>query len=445
MIPQPAADARSWNARVWRLAGPIILSNVTVPLVGAVDTALMGRQGDPALIGGVAVGAQIFSLAYWMFGFLRTGTTGFAAQAAGAGDGVEVRATLIRPLLLGLVIAAALLALQTPLLAACLWIVGPSAEVTDAARLYFAVRIWDAPATFFSYGALGWLMAMKRADAVFYVTLLVNLANVAVSSFFVFSLDWGIAGVAWGTVIAQYLGLLLTLIYLRQELIKHGAIASGAAFKDLSRWRRLFIVNRDIFLRTLALELVFTLFLRLSAEQGDVVLAANAILLHLQAIMAYALDGFAHAAEVLVGWALGARRRRDLAAAVKAAAIWAMLFAIPVALLYLFAGPTLFKIFTDQTPVLAAAESMLIWVALSPLISVWSFLYDGVFFGATQSREMRNSMLLALSVFAASAWIAAPVWGNDGLWLAFLLFLAVRALTLHLYYPRILKRLPQDS
>ena len=418
----------------------MMLANITVPLVGAVDTALMGRLNDPVLIGGVAVGAQIFSLFYWMFGFLRTGTTGFAAQAGGAGDKVEIRATLLRPMLVGAVIAVLLMTAQEPLLRLNLWIVSPDADVSAAAGEYFYVRIWDAPATFFSYAALGWLLAMKRADAVFVATVVVNLANILLSAWFVYGEGWGIAGVAFGTVLAQYLGLAVTFLYLRQELRRHGAIALKGALQDKTKWLRVLVVNRDIFLRTLCLELVFTLFLAFSARLGPIGLAANAILLHLQAMMAYALDGFAHAGEVLCGWALGAKRKGDMKAAVRACALWAMSFSVPIALLYLVLGGELLAVFTREPAVLAAADGLLLWVALSPVVSVWSFLYDGIYFGATQSREMRNAMLLAFSVFALAGHFFTNLWGAHGLWLAFTLFMATRGLALHLYYPRILRR-----
>ncbi len=425
------------HRRVWRLSGPIILSNLSVPLLGAVDTAVMGHQPDAAFIGAVAVGALIFSIVYWGFGFLRMGTTGFTAQADGAGDDAELRATLARPMLLAGAIALAILLLQWPIAEIAFSLIDPSDSVESLGRIYFGIRIWGAPATLMTYALLGWLLGVSRARDVLLLTVTLNGINIALTLFLVLELDWGIAGAAWGTLIAEYLALALGFGLAFSELRRRGGRWEMPRILDRPRLTALFRVNIDIFIRTLCLETAFAVFLAISAKFGDTRLAGNAILMQLQTFMSYGLDGFAHAAEVLAGGAYGARNRAAFRRMVEISTLWAAVLSGAVCLAYFLFGETILALFTDLPEVRAAARSYLPWLALSPIVSVWSFQLDGIFIGATRTGEMRNAMLASLLVFLVSAALLVPLLENHGLWLAFLIFMLARAVTLGCYYPRL--------
>ncbi|MFO1055936.1 MAG: MATE family efflux transporter [Dongiaceae bacterium] len=429
--PQPAP-----HRRVWRLAGPIILSNLSVPLLGMVDTAVVGHLPDPAYVGAVAVGATIFNFLYWGFGFLRMGTTGFAAQAYGAGDAVELAAVLARALLIALALAALLLLLQWPIRLVALSLIQASPTVAGLAGQFFAVRIWSAPATLANYALLGWLLGVQRPRTALALQLFLNGLNIVLCLAFVAGLGWGVPGVAAATAIAEYAGAGLGLWLVRRAL---PAEARPGRARVLARERLLALVrvNGDIFVRTLCLVFAFAYFTARGAAQGDVLLAANAVLLNFQSLMAYALDGLAHATEILVGSAIGARDRAALSAAVRTATRWAAGIAVLFAAAYALAGDRLVALFTDLAPVRAAAHAFLPWVAVSPLLSVWSFQLDGIFIGATRTAEMRNGMIIALACYLAAATLLLPAFGNHGLWLAFLVLMVARAVPLAIWYPRI--------
>jgi MATE family multidrug resistance protein len=438
--PCPAAPGERLpnpHRRIWRLAGPIIFSNVTVPLLGAVDTAVVGHLPDPALIGGVAVGATVFTFVYWAFGFLRMGTTGFVSQAFGAGDHPELRAVVLRALLLALAIGAMIVALQAPILALSLWLFEASPAVEAYAATYFTVRIWGAPAALVNYAVLGWLLGVQNARLAFLTQLFMNGLNMALALLFVMGFGWGIRGVAAATLIAEIAGAALGLWLLWRNVKRMGGGWPWARLNAPGRIAALLKVNLDILIRTLCLMFAFAYFTAQSAGMGDAVLAANAILQHLQAIMAYGLDGFAHAAETLVGAAIGARDRAGLRAAVRTAAVWGFVTAALFAALYALAGTVILGLFTEHEEVRAAARDFLPWAIASPFLSVWPFLLDGVFIGATRTAEMRNGMVIALALYLAAASLLIPAYGNDGLWAAFFLFMAVRAATLGWWYPRV--------
>ena len=438
--PLPAAPGEGLanpHRRIWRLAGPIIFSNVTVPLLGAVDTAVVGHLPDPALIGGVAIGATIFTFTYWAFGFLRKGTTGFVAQAFGAGDESELKAVVLRALLLALGIGALIVALQWPILKLSLWLFGASTAVEAYAATYFAVRIWGAPAALINYAVLGWLLGVQNARLAFLTQLFMNGLNMALAVLFVMGFGWGIQGVAAATLIAEIAGAALGLWLLWGSVRRRGGGWPWARLNAPGRMAALLKVNLDILIRTLCLMFAFAYFTAKSAGMGDAVLAANAILQHLQAIMAYGLDGFAHAAEMLVGAAIGARDRAGLRAAVRTAAVWGFATAVLFAALYAVAGTVILGLFTEHEAVRAAARDFLPWAIASPFLSVWPFLLDGVFIGATRTAEMRNGMVIALALYLGAASLFIPAWGNHGLWAAFFLFMVARAATLGWWYPRV--------
>jgi MATE family, multidrug efflux pump len=446
--PSPAARERGGfrvtvpgrQRRVWRLAGPIILSNLSVPLLGAVDTAVVGHLPDAAYVGAVAVGATIFNFLYWGFGFLRMGTTGFAAQAYGAGDREELAAVLTRALLLALGLGLALWALQLPIRHLALMLIEASPRVAALAGQFFQVRIWSAPATLANYALLGWLLGTQRPRTALALQVFMNGLNILLNLLFVLGFHWGVRGVAGATVLAEYAAVGLGLLLVARALPRPLRLERRRIL-DRGRLIALIRVNRDIFIRTLCLVLAFAYFTARGAAMGDVLLAANAVLLNFQSLTAYALDGFAHAAEILVGSAVGARDRPGFSAAVRAATLSAALLAIGFSGIYAVAGDALIALFTNLAPVREAAHVFLPWLMLSPLLSVWSFQLDGVFIGATRTVEMRNGMIIALACYLAAALLLVPLLGNHGLWLALMVLMVARAVPLALWYPRILRSL----
>jgi MATE family multidrug resistance protein len=431
--------AGSSDRRVWRLAFPVVLSNLSVPLLGAVDTAVMGHLPDPAYIGGVAIGALVFSYIYWGFGFLRMGTTGLVAQANGAKDAGEMRAVFLRGLLLAGAIGALVIALQGPIAAAALGLIDASPQVETLGRTYFDIRVWSAPAALVQYVVIGWLFGVQRMGSALALTVFANAVNIVLDLWFVLGLGWGIEGVALATLIAEWSAALLGLALVGRRVVL-GAAGAARVF-DAARLLRMLRVNGDIFIRTLCLVTAFAWFTAEGARMGDVQLAANAVLINFQTFMAYGLDGFAHAAEALVGSAIGARDRNAFRDAVATSTKWAALIAAGFALVYLAAGGALIRTLTGIEAVRDSATAFLPWAIASPLVSVWSFQLDGIFIGATRTAEMRNGMIVSLAGFLALTAILVPLWGNHGLWLAFLLFMALRAATLAVWLPRLARAL----
>lgn len=435
-MPAPPISSE-WNRRVWLLAGPIILSNITVPLIGVVDTAVVGHLPEPHHIGAVAVGALIFNYLFWSFGFLRMGTTGLAAQAAGAGDLEEVRSTLARAMLMAGALGLIAILLQKPILDFALWAIGGSPAVAAEAGDYFLIRIWSAPAALAKFALIGWFLALQKAKVTLLMQLAMNLVNLVLDLLFVLGWGWGVEGVAVASVIAEYAGLALGLLIARRLLAEMGGDFRRARILDAAALRKMIVVNRDIFIRTLCLLTAFGYVTAKGAAMGDVTLAANAVMLQFQSLMAYALDGFAHAAEVLVGRAVGQRDRGVLRAAVRASFLWALIFAVLFSLFWVAGGPVLIRLLTGIEAVRATAYALLPWAIASPLVSVWGYTYDGVFLGATRTVEVRNAMILCLALCIGAGELLIPHWGNAGLWSAFMLFMVARGATLAAYYPRI--------
>jgi multidrug resistance protein, MATE family len=432
---QTPALTENRHRKVWRLAGPIILSNVSVPLLGVVDTAVMGHLPGAWYIGAVAIGAMVFSYVYWGFGFLRMGTTGMVAQAFGANDAAEVRALLGRALLMALVLGVAIFALQWPLISTALWFIEASDKVESLARSYFDIRVFAAPAALANYAVLGWLLGQQRAKSTLMLQVFMNGVNIVLDLWFVLGLGWGVEGVALATAISEYaaagLGILLALRVLDQA----GGRWSRTRLLDPVQLKRLLVVNGDIFVRTLCLVTTFAYFTSRGASMGDTLLAANAILMNFQMIVGYALDGFAFAAEALIGAAIGARDRAKLSEAVRVTTLWAGIFAALFSAVYAVAGSLIIAGMTDIGAVREAARTFLIWAVLSPLVSVWSFQLDGIFIGATRTRAMRNGMAISMASFFIGVWLLVPMWGNHGLWAAFYIYMIMRAITLVIRYP----------
>ncbi len=445
MMDAPAAAAAAAEAplrgpasithrRVLLIAAPIVISNATVPILGAVDTAVVGQLGAAAPIGAVGLGAVIINFLYWAFGFLRMGTGGLTAQAIGAEDDEEVAALLVRGLLIAGAAGLAIVLLQTPLFALGVMVSPGSAEVEGLAHDYLAARVWGAPAAIAIYAITGWLIAAERTRAVLVVQLVMNGLNIGLDVAFVLGLDWGVEGVGVATAISEWTGAALGLWLCRNAF-------AGSAWKDRSlilraeRLRNMLAVNVDIMIRSVLLLVGFTAFTMKSAAEGDVALAANQILIQFLSIAAYSMDGFAHAGEALVGKALGARNRSALRRAAVISGFWCVVVGIALTAVYLIFGRHIIDAMTTAPGVREAAYAFLIWVAFAPLAGAPSWILDGVFIGATRTRDMRNAMLVAVPVYLVFLFALPPFFGNNGLWAAMLLFLALRGATMAVRYP----------
>ena len=424
-------------ARVWALAWPLILSNLTVPLVGAADTAVVGHLDDPAFIGGVALGTLVFNYVYWGFGFLRMGTTGLVSQAVGAGDSDEARALLARALVLAAVFGGAVALGRGPIGDLAIAWLGGSAAVQGHAADYFAIRALAAPLALANQGLLGWFLGMQNARYGLVQQVVVNGVNVLMDVVLVFGWGMDVEGVAWAAVIGQGLGLLVGLALARRLLARAGGGFERRRILDLGRLRAMMVVNRDIFIRTVCLLTGSAVFMSWSAGLGDIILAANAVLMIFQMIAAFGLDGFAHATEAMVGRAVGARDRRQLDAVVRAGTVCAAGVGLGVTGLYLLGSGLLIDGLTGIETVRVTAETFAVWAIVLPVASVWAFQLDGIFIGSTRTAEMRNAMVASLAVFLMAGWPFSMAFGNHGLWAAYTLFMAARAVTLFAYYPRV--------
>ena len=440
-LPTTRAD---WYRRVWSLAWPIVLSNVSVPLVGIVDTAVVGHLPNPTFIGAVALGAVVFSFLYWGFGFLRMGTTGLVAQDIGARDYDELRATLARALILAVVLGLTILALRAPASELAFWALEGSPMVEGFAKQYYDVRVFAAPATLVNYVVLGFVIGIQNTRAALVLMLLLNITNVLLDLLFVMGFGWSVEGVAAASLISEYSAAVFGLFLIRRILSRLEGHWQPYRLFDRSRLRTLLSVNLNIFVRTLCLIFAFFHFTSTSARLGDITLAANAVLMHFFTFMAYSLDGFAHAVEALAGAAYGSRNRRALLNVVYASTVCAGLVAALYCLGYAAFGPAIVALITGISEVRAMAVEFLPWLVIAPIVSVWSFQLDGIFIGTTRTVAMRNAMLLSLGTFLMAVWLLLPVWGNHGLWAALMVLMVTRAITLGVWYPRIVRDLPES-
>ena len=422
------------HRRVLNIAIPIVISNATYPLLGLVDTGVVGQLGEAAPIGAVGVGSIILAAIYWIFGFLRMGTSGLVAQARGAGDVPETGALLMRGLMIGASAGLIFIIFQAALFWGAFQISPASPEVEGMAHSYMSIRIWGAPAAISTYAITGWLIAMERTRAVLILQLWMNGLNVALDLWFVLGLGWGVEGVAFATLIAEWSGVILGLWLCR-------AAFGGDQWRD---WVRIFdrikikgmaIVNGDIMLRSVLLQISFLTFLFIGAGLGDLTLASNQILLQFVGLTAYALDGFAFAAEALVGQAIGARNRSALRRAAVLSSKWALGAAVFMVIGFALLGPIIVDVMTTSPEVRAEARLYLWWMILFPIVGLPSWMFDGFFIGATRTREMRLAMLQSTIVYVGVLFVLVPTMGNHGLWLSLIIFDIVRALTLWRYYP----------
>ena len=425
--------------RVFQLAWPIVLANSAVPLLGLVDTAVIGNTGDVQDLGAISLGALVFNFVFWGFGFLRMGTTGFTAQAAGQGDSAEVRAVLGRALLLALVLGAGLVALQLPLARIALGLLGASAPVEALTREYFDIRIWAAPASLGLFACMGLLVGLGRTREVLLLQLLLNGTNAALDVWLAGGLGLGVQGIALGTATAEWVtfaaALLVSARTLRMERNDDEPWWPMERIRDRARAVETLGANADIMVRTLFLLLGFAWFTNQGALFGDEILAANHVLLQLVSLSAYLLDGYAHATEILVGRAVGAARIGVFDRAVRLTTELSAMSSAVLAGLVVLLGPFAIRLLTDLSTVQDVAREYLPWTAVYVLLSFAAFQLDGIFIGATGTRAMRNASVLSFVGFLLLSWVLVPIGGNSGLWTAFLGFVILRAAALGARYP----------
>ncbi len=421
------------------LAWPIVLANAAVPLLGLVDTAVIGNTGTVEELGAIALGALVFSFVYWSFGFLRMGTTGFVSQASGAGDSAEVRATVGRALLLALGIGLALIALQRPIIWLALTILGAGSDVEAFTHAYFDVRIWGAPASLATFAVLGTLVGLGRTRHVLVLQLVLNGINITLDVLFAGVLGWGVEGIALGTAIAEWttlgLALAMTFSLLRAEREDDEPFWPWPRISDRGKALHTVRANADIMVRTLFLLTGFAWFTNEGAGFGDEVLAANHVLLQLITLSAYLLDGYAHATEIHVGRAVGARDIERFDRAVRSATELAAVTGVGLALAVLAGGNFAIEQLTDLAAVREIARSCVPLAALYVLASFAAFQLDGIFIGATGTKAMRNASVVSFLAFAGLSLVLMPRLENLGLWIAFVFYVVVRAVTLGARYP----------
>lgn len=421
---------------VVQIAWPIIVANITIPLLGMVDTAVVGNLGDAALIGAIAIGSLVFGFVYWGFGFLRMSTTGLVAQADGAGDAVQTHIAFYRSALFALVIAILILLFQFLLIKFSLALMDGSAEVETAAEDYLRIRFWSAPATLLNFVVIGFFLGLGKTRVTLVLQVLMNGLNIILDLLFVLVFHWGVEGVAWATVLAEYVVLILGLVLIGRQMPMPGAI-DRALMLDMDKFRETLSLNADLMLRTLCLLFLFAWFTNQSAKVGDDVLAANMILLQLITFSAFLLDGFALATERLVGKAIGGKDEKYFSAAVQTSTQLAFMMAILLSLAIWLFDSIAIDIMTNVSGVRALAREYSIWVIVSPLLAFLCFQLDGIFIGSTRSKEMRNAMFITLFLFLVCCYVLQLYFGNHGLWMALCLSYVIRATTLMVYYPRI--------
>lgn len=416
------------NKRILGLAVPSIISNITVPLLGLVDVSIVGHLGSAAYIGAIAIGGMLFSMIYWIFGFLRMGTSGLTAQAYGRRDLVEVILLFVRSLGIAFGLALLLIMLQYPILKVAFTLIDATPAIKDLASLYFRICIWGAPAVLGLYSFAGWFVGMQNSRFPMYIAITQNVVNIAASLFFVFVWNRGVAGVAMGTLVAQYAGLLMASLLWYGYYRRLWQKLNWKMLTDYEAMRSFFILNRDIFFRTLCLVAVTTYFTSRGAEQGDIILAVNTLMMQLFTLYSYIMDGFAYAGEALTGRYVGAHNQADLRRMIRTLFAWGVGLALAFTLLYGIGGSSFLGLLTNEQEVLNASSDYFYWVLAIPLAGMAAFLWDGIYIGATASRQMLYSMLVASVSFFILQRIFQQQMGNHALWMAFIAYLFLRGL-----------------
>ncbi len=440
----PQGAARVTHRRVLKIALPIVLSNATVPILGAVDVGVVGQMGEAAPIGAVALGAIILSSIYWVFGFLRMGTVGLVGQAEGAGDTAEVSAWLTRALAVAMAAGLMLIVLQPLIFWAALELAPASEEVESLTRQYLAIRIWTAPAAIAVYALTGWLVAMERTGGVFWVQLVMNGVNILLDLLFVLVFQWGVPGVAIATVIAEITGAALGLWFCRGAF-RHPEWRNWVRIFDRAKLIRMALLNTDILLRSAMLMIIFSSFVFIGAKFGDVTLAANEVLIQFMYITAYAMDGFAFAAETLIARAVGRGDRAYLRRSALVTSVWGLVICVSMALAFWVAGGWIIDLMAKDPDVQRVAREFLPYMVAAPLIGCAAWMLDGIFIGATRSRDMRNMMAISFAIYWAAIFILLPLMDNHGLWLALLISFLARGITLGSRYPALEAQVEQQS
>ena len=423
------------------IALPSIVSNITVPLLGLVDVAITGHLGSPAYIGAIAVGGMLFNIIYWMFAFLRMGTSGMTAQAFGARNLTEVVSVLLRALLVSLSISAVMLCLQVPVRELSLSIIMPSEEVADFTRTYFNICIWGAPAALSLFALTGWFVGMQNSRIPMIVAITQNVANILASLLLVYVGGMKIEGVALGTVLAQYIGLVVALALLMRNYLRLNKYISRKLVITKDSLLHFFWVNKDIFLRTCCLILVHFFFISAGAKQGDTELAVNTMLMQLFTLYSYIMDGFAFAGEAMVGKAIGGRMRAIYDDTIRRLFRWGWGVATVFTLAYLLLGHSFLSLLTDDSNVVEVAMTYQPWTLLFPLCGLGAFIWDGVYIGATATKGMLISMASGMVVFFILYVVLVPLWGNHGLWISFVAYLSTRSISQTLMRKRVWKEL----
>lgn len=424
------------NKNILRLAIPNIISNLSVPLLGAVDTALVGHLDQVYYLGALAVGSVIFNFVFWGFGFLRMGTTGLTAQEYGRRDRKEIILTFARVQVIALSIGFAIVLLQAPIIYFSMWIIESSREVAEYTRVYYDIRIYTAPAVLSLYGINGWFLGMQNAKYPMVITIVLNVLNIVLNVTFIYGFGMHVDGVAYGTLISTYVALALAVFLFMMKYKKYLSHFIREELLRTTKLKRYFSVNRDIFIRTLCLIFAFSFFTAVSAAQGDLILAANTILLQLWFIVSYGIDGFAFAAESLVGRFKGSGNSEKLKQAVYYNIGWGLILGLAGTFLYRILGSKMVHVFTNNLEVITIAHSVLFWTVLAPFVSSFCYILDGVFIGATETRPMRNTMVAStFLVFLPAYFISTHLFGIHGLWLAMVLFMIARGVALGFYLP----------
>jgi len=429
------------DKKIFRLAVPNIISNITVPLLGMIDMFIVGHLSSELYIGAIAIAVMIFNLMYWSFSFLRMGTSGFTAQAYGAGDMQEVVHVLLRSLLVALGGGILLILFQYFILEIALYFIQGSKEVLQLASQYFYIYVWAAPAVLGMYAFMGWFIGMQDAKTPMYVSIAVNVVNIVCSLFLVFVLKWELKGVALGSAIAQVVGVLLCLFVWLTKYKELKKYIHGKFIRNLSDLSSFFKVNSNIFLRTLCIIIVSTFFTSASAQFGDLNLAVNSLMMQLFILFSYMMDGFAYAAEALTGRFVGAKDRESLQQLLKRLFVWGITFALLFTGVYALFSKGILGLLTDKESVLELANEYITWVLLIPIASFSAFLWDGIFIGMTASREMRDSMFIAMVFFFVIYYSTRGALGNNALWMAFVSYLAMRGVMQAFIFSKIKRRI----
>ncbi|MCK5137411.1 MAG: MATE family efflux transporter [Bacteroidales bacterium] len=431
------------NKKILDLAIPNIISNISIPLLGIVDMALMGHLESDDYIGAIALGSLIFNFIYWSLGFLRMGTSGFTAQAWGRRDMPETIMVFSRAAFIAIVMSIILLLLQRPIEILSFLVLKGETRVEELAMAYFRIRVWAAPAALGQFALLGFFLGMQNAKLPMVVLVSTNIINIILSYIFVMKLEMGSDGVALGTVIAQYSGLFIALFFFRKYF---GKLFKYWSFRAATQWSKLknfLTVNQDIFIRTMCLVIVFSIFTARSAsadvmtEGEDTILAVNSLLMQFFMFFSFLIDGFAHASEALTGKFIGSNNRKSLTRTIRLLFIWGTGISIFFTILYLAGGNAILRLLTNNPEVISNSKPYFFWVVMIPMASYVAFLWDGIFVGATAGKEMRNAMLIStLVVFFPAYIIMGKFMGNHGLWLAFILFMMARGVTMSLWSNR---------